>query len=144
MELLPGSAWLDGDDVWRANPFRVDEATKVMVLENISFVLANFLKAGYRHAILSWVLHQQEIIDAVLSGVDCRFGGGYALHVFTLTAPTGTLRARWSAGGRGAVSSLALDRLEQSRGLATCQVETDGRTPRDIAAALAAKVTARA
>lgn len=140
MSRLPGSAWLDGDDVWRAHPFRVDQTTKAMVVDNIAYVLAGFLKAGYRHAILSWVLHRQETIEDILRLVNARCGVEYSLHVFTLTADEATFRDRWAAGGRGPVAELALDRLEQSRALATRQVDTVGRSPAEIADELAGAV----
>ena len=73
---LPNSVFLDGDWCWYADPFRVTEETKAMVLENICFLLGNFLRCtAYDHVIFCWVMHQQEIIDSILSKLkteDCR------------------------------------------------------------------------
>lgn len=73
---LPNSVFLDGDWCWDADPFLVTEETKAMVLENICFLLNNFLRCtAYDHVIFCWVMHQQEIIDAILSRLnaeDCR------------------------------------------------------------------------
>ena len=65
---LPNSVFLDGDWCWDADPFRVTEETKAMVLENICFLLNSFLRCtAYDHVIFCWVMHRQEIIDAILS-----------------------------------------------------------------------------
>lgn len=65
---LPNSVFLDGDWCWDADPFLVTEETKAMVLENICCLLNNFLRCtACDHVIFCWVMHQQEIIDAILS-----------------------------------------------------------------------------
>ena len=65
---LPNSVFLDGDWCWDADPFQVTEETRAMVLENICFLLQNFLRCtAYDHVIFCWVMHRQEIIDAILS-----------------------------------------------------------------------------
>lgn len=44
-----------------------------MVLENICFLLNQFLRcSAYDHVIFCWVLHRQEIWDAVRSRLDIR------------------------------------------------------------------------
>ena len=40
---LENSFWLDGDSCWYMNPFVVNEENKKMVIENISFILNNFI-----------------------------------------------------------------------------------------------------
>ena len=42
-----GSAWLDGDDVWRMNPFESNERTQPIVEANIPFVLSSYLAASF-------------------------------------------------------------------------------------------------
>lgn len=65
---LLNSVFLDGDWCWDADPFLVTEETKAMVLENICCLLNNFLRCtACDHVIFCWVMHQQEIIDAILS-----------------------------------------------------------------------------
>ncbi|MCI8818699.1 MAG: AAA family ATPase [Oscillibacter sp.] len=67
------SVFLDGDWCWDANPFQVTEETKAMVTENICFLLNNFLRcSAYDHVIFCWVLHQQGILDGLLSRLDVR------------------------------------------------------------------------
>ena len=40
---LNNSVFLDGDWCWDANPFRVTEETKQMVMQNICFLLNQFI-----------------------------------------------------------------------------------------------------
>ena len=72
-ERLERSVFLDGDWCWDARPFQVTEETKAMVLENICFLLNNFLRcSAYDHVIFCWVLHQQGLLDGLLSRLDVR------------------------------------------------------------------------
>lgn len=68
---LPRSVFLDGDWCWDMNPFVVTEETKAMVLDNITALLKNFLRcSAYDHVIFCWVMHQQSILDQILSRLD--------------------------------------------------------------------------
>ena len=69
--LLPDSVFLDGDWCWDADPFQVTEETMAMVNDNICYLLNNFLRcSAYENVIFCWVMHQQAIIDGVLSRLD--------------------------------------------------------------------------
>lgn len=68
---LEHSVFLDGDWCWDAHPFQVTAETKKMVLQNICFLLNQFLHcSAYTHIIFCWVLHEQEILDEILAGLD--------------------------------------------------------------------------
>ena len=68
---LPACVFLDGDWCWDMNPFVVTEETKAMVLDNITTLLKNFLRcSAYDHVIFCWVMHQQAILDQILSRLD--------------------------------------------------------------------------
>lgn len=68
---LPRSVFLDGDWCWDMNPFVVTEETKAMVLDNITTLPKNFLRcSAYDHVIFCWVMHQQAILDQILSRLD--------------------------------------------------------------------------
>jgi len=70
-EELANSVYLDGDWCWDANPFQVTEETKSMVLENICYVLNNFINCStYENIIFCWVMHEQSIIDNILEKLD--------------------------------------------------------------------------
>lgn len=89
---LPNSVFLDGDWCWDADPFLVTEETKAMVLENICFLLDNFLRCtAYQHVIFCWVMHHQEIIDAILSRLKTE---GCRIHCISLTCRPDVLEKR--------------------------------------------------
>jgi len=65
--LLPRCVFLDGDWCWDADPFQVTEETKTMVLDNIGFLLRQFLRCSvYENIVFCWVMHEQSIIDVIL------------------------------------------------------------------------------
>lgn len=69
--LLPRSVFLDGDWCWDAHPFQVTEETKAMVMDNICHLLNNFLHCtAYEHVIFCWVMHEQAIVDDILTRLD--------------------------------------------------------------------------
>jgi len=70
-EKLSNSVFLDGDWCWDMNPFQVTDETKQMVTENICFLLNNFIKCSvYENIIFCWVMHEQSIIDEIISRLD--------------------------------------------------------------------------
>ena len=61
---LPACAFLDGDWCWDMDPFQVTDATRTMVLDNISALLRNFLACpDLENVVFAWVMHQQAILD---------------------------------------------------------------------------------
>jgi cytidylate kinase len=70
-EKLQKSVWLDGDWCWMMNPFVVNEENKEMVLDNITYLLRNFLmNSSFEYVIFNWVIHLEEIFDTILSKLD--------------------------------------------------------------------------
>lgn len=70
-EKLSNSVFLDGDWCWDMSPFQVTDETKHMVIENICFLLNNFIKCSvYENIIFCWVMHEQNIIDEIISRLD--------------------------------------------------------------------------
>lgn len=68
---LAKSVFLDGDWCWDMEPFLVTDETKKMVMDNITHVLNNFLRCtAYENIIFCWVMHEQSIIDELLSGLE--------------------------------------------------------------------------
>lgn len=67
------AVFLDGDWCWDADPFLVNDDTKKMVMENISFLLNNFIHCSYYdNIIFCWVMHEQEIINQLLERLDTK------------------------------------------------------------------------
>lgn len=70
---LPNSVFLDGDWCWDASPFQVTEETKVMVIDNICYLLNSFVHcSAYENVIFCWVMHQQSIIDSIVEKLDVK------------------------------------------------------------------------
>lgn len=68
---LNNSDFLDGDWCWDARPFRVTEETKTMVINNICYLLNNFMHcSAYENIIFCWVMHQQDIINKIMEKLD--------------------------------------------------------------------------
>lgn len=66
--------------------------TKKMVLENIAFLLNNFIhRPAYENIIFCWVMHEQGIIDDILSRLDA---SGYRVHAISLVCSEEALRKR--------------------------------------------------
>ncbi len=65
---LKNSVYLDGDWCWNMDPFIVNEETKKMVIDNICYLLNNYINCSiYENIIFSWVMHEQNIIDDIIS-----------------------------------------------------------------------------
>ena len=89
---LRNSVFLDGDWCWDMHPFQVTEETKRMVVENICFLLNSFINcSAYENIIFCWVMHEQAIIDDILSHLDlvnCQ------VHLLTLVCQEKALQKR--------------------------------------------------
>jgi len=91
-KLLPNCIFLDGDWCWDMSPFIVTDETKKMVLDNISYLLNNFISCSeYKNIIFCWVMHEESIVDDVLSRLnkdDCM------LHKFSIVCSEQRLISR--------------------------------------------------
>jgi len=136
---LERSVFLDGDWCWDARPFQVTEETKAMVMENICFLLNNFLRCpAYDHVIFCWVLHQQTILDVLLSRLDT---GNCRIRAVSLICTPEALAARLEADIRaGRRDPGALERslayLPLYAELNTEKLDVSLLTPGEAAAAL--------
>lgn len=67
------SVFLDGDWCWDMNPFLVTEETKSMVMENICYILNNFIHcSAFENIIFCWVMHEEYIINDIISRLDTK------------------------------------------------------------------------
>ena len=133
--LLPNSVFLDGDWCWDADPFQVTEETKAMVLDNICFLLDQFLRcSAYEHIIFCWVMHEQKILDEILARVDT---AGCQVEAVSLMADPATLEARIRGDAERGLRSMdvlerSLARLPLYERLDTIKVDTVGKTAAEI------------
>lgn len=135
-KMLPNAVFLDGDWCWDANPFVVTDETKTMVEKNITYLLNSFLHcSAYENVIFCWVMHQQKILDDLLSRLDlsvCK------VHLVSLVCSAETLTNRIegdiAAGKRTPdVLERALARLPLYDNLNTVKITTDDLTPLETA-----------
>ena len=137
---LPNSVFLDGDWCWDASPFQVTEETKKMVMENICYLLNQFLHcSAYDHVIFCWVMHQQSIIESILERLDL---SDCQVKSISLLASENTLRNRLQAdvdsGIRAAdVIERSVARIPLYQELSTIKVDTDHKTISAIAGEIA-------
>ncbi|MBS6043517.1 MAG: AAA family ATPase [Clostridium baratii] len=68
---LENCFWLDGDNVWMMNPFVVDEENKNMVINNITYIINNFLdNSNSKYVVFNWVIHTDEIMNDILNKIN--------------------------------------------------------------------------
>ena len=100
---LDNSAFLDGDWCWDMHPYQITDETKIMVQENIGFVLNNFIHCTvYDNIIFCWVMHHQSIIDDILSTLDT---DGCEVHVISLVCEEEALVKRLNADVQAGIRS---------------------------------------
>ena len=81
-EQLTRSVWLDGDWCWMMHPFQVSDQTKAMVLNNITYLLNQFLaQPDFDYILFSWVRNDPEIVRSILK----RLHGEFTFNHFTLS-----------------------------------------------------------
>ena len=124
---LPNCAFLDGDWCWDMRPFVVNDETKTMVMDNIRHLLNGFLHcSAVENIVFCWVMHEQGIVDAILSGLDL---SGAEVRVFALIADEAALTARICGDiARGVrqenVLARSLDYLPKYAELNTAKIDT--------------------
>lgn len=133
---LQRSVFLDGDWCWDMNPFQVTPETKQMVMENICFLLNQYIRcSAYEYIIFCWVMHEQAIIDEICSRLDaenCR------IHSLSLVCEAEELRQRLQrdvdAGMRTEdVTERSIARIPLYDGLDTEKIDVTRITPAQAA-----------
>ncbi|XCP84852.1 AAA family ATPase [Roseburia hominis] len=133
---LHNSVFLDGDWCWDANPFQVTEETRHMVLDNICYLLNNFIHcSAYENIIFCWVMHQQCIIDHIVENLDIKECN---VKIISLLCDEASLKERLKGdidrGIRSAdVIDRSIDRLPMYQTLDTIKIETSLKSVEDIA-----------
>ena len=133
---LNNAVFLDGDWCWDSDPFQVTEETKAMVLSNICFTLNNFIHcSAYENIVFCWVMHEQAIIDAILSKLDT---AGCRVVNVSLTVDEENLRSRLSFDVENRIRSedvieRSIERINMYQVLDTVKVDTNNRTVSEIA-----------
>ena len=133
---LPNSVFLDGDWCWDASPFQVTDETKAMVINNICYLLNNFLKcSAYENIIFCWVMHEQSIINSILEKLDTQ---NCEVKCISLVADEKTLRERLEKDVERGIRSediieRSIVRIPMYQALNTIKIDTNTKTVAMIA-----------
>lgn len=137
---LENAVFLDGDWCWDANPFQVTEEMKAVVLDNICHMLNNFLRCtAYQNIIFCWVMHEQEIIDSILSQLETRECN---VRTISLICNSDALAERLQKDiDRGVRQpgdmARSMDRLPMYHKLRTVKLDVSNLTPEEAAERIA-------
>ena len=137
---LPNSVFLDGDWCWDASPFKVTNETKEMVIRNICAVLNNFLKCSvYENVIFCWVMHEQSIIDTIISGLDTERSRIISVSLLCSEQElVQRLQKDVKAGIRTSdVIARSVQRIPMYQKLNTIKVDTSGKSAAEVAQEIA-------
>jgi len=133
---LPNCVFLDGDWCWDMSPFIVNDETKKMVVDNICYLLNHFISCSvYENIIFCWVMHEQDILDDILSRLDkhnCK------LHKFSLVCSEQTLIARLTRDIKlglrtGEVISKSISRLKNYFEMDTVKIDVSNLSAQEAA-----------
>ena len=133
---LSNSVLLDGDWCWDSNPFQVTDETKSMVMDNICYLLNNFLHcSAYENVIFCWVMHEQSIIDSILEKLDTQ---NCDVKCVSLVADEKTLCERLSMDVERGIRSediieRSIARIPMYQALGTIKIDTNEKTVAMIA-----------
>ena len=133
---LENCAFLDGDWCWDMHPFRVNERTKALVMDNICCVLGNFLRCGeFDHIVFCWVMYEQRIIDEICSSLDL---SDWKILSVSLVCSEEALEERirkdMGKGLRsGGVLERSLERMKLYDRVQSVKIDTTGKAPEKVA-----------
>lgn len=123
-------AHLDDDWVWMVNPFSIDDPRNQYGFKNMSFVLSNYLLAGFDYVIFSSVrMMHQTIREAVFQDITAE---DYLTIGFSLTCSEKTLAQRHQK--RGDDNELSFEWLRLPPLPNDFVIDTDNKTVSQIAA----------
>ncbi len=127
-ELLQNSAWLDGDDVWRVNPFSVEDPRLRNSDRNMSFVLNTYLESGFEYVIFSSViLTDRPITDGILDSISY---ADYDILFFMLSCSQSDLETRCAKRDNTLAPESRFMRAAKAQD--AIQIDTSDMTPIEV------------
>lgn len=143
-KLLPRCACLEGDACADLVRVRAGKEIDRLVLENIAGVLGNFVSCPQiENVIFAWSMHERNIAEKLLA----RLGASdFDFYHVTLTASREAIAARLSwdirRGSRRSSQLIhAIDRLPLYDASDSIKLDTDRRTPREVATKIFSIIT---
>ena len=129
---LANSVFLDGDWCWDADPFQVTDETKEMVMDNICYLLNNFLHcSAYENVIFCWVMHEQSIVDEIVSKLDTLIVDEANLRKRLLSDIANKIRT-------GEIMDKSIARIQMYQVLDTVKIDTSNKSVCEITEEIAA------
>ena len=132
---LDNSFWLDGDNCWMMNPFEVTSENKYMVIDNITYLINNFIKnSKSKYIILNWVIHTDEIMDSILYKINI---DKIDLYKITLICDEDTLVKRIKKDIKSGIRDednikRSLDKLKLYKNMNTLKIDTSNKSIDEI------------
>lgn len=132
---IEGSFWLDGDNCWIMNPFKVTEENKKMVLENITFILNNFISnSNSKYIIFNWVIHTDEIMEDIIKKLNT---SNLDIYKITLMCSKENLLERISKDIKLGIRDeenikRSLDKYELYKSMNTIKIDTTNKNINEI------------
>ena len=134
--LLPNSVFLDGDWCWDSDPFCVTEETKKMVIDNICYLINNFIRCSvYDNVIFCWVMHEQSIIDTICNKLNVE---NCNVKIISLLADEKNLKKRIENDVMAGIRSIdvlnrSIARIPLYEKLNTIKINTNNKSIAEIA-----------
>lgn len=95
---LTNSVWLDGDWCMMMNPWNITEINQKIFLDNINYLLNNFLSnPTFEYIIFSWVIPREDMINYLIKRLS---NNCFELKKITLLCEDKKLRERMVKDGR--------------------------------------------
>jgi broad-specificity NMP kinase len=95
---LENSVWLDGDWCMMMNPWNVTEANKKMLVDNMTYLLNNFLSnPTFDYVIFSWVIPTEDLMNYLIKKLS---NNCFEPVKITLVCEDSKLRDRMEKDGR--------------------------------------------
>ncbi|MNB74519.1 ribose 1,5-bisphosphokinase [compost metagenome] len=123
---LENSVWLDGDWCWLMNPWNITEENKTMVMNNIHYILNQYLENSmFEYVFFTWVIHKESIFDEIVAGINRH---DYKIVKITLTCSEEELIHRMQQDRRSEKEiDNSLNRLGFYKTMNTQKLNTDGK-----------------
>jgi broad-specificity NMP kinase len=126
---LENSVWLDGDWCMMMNPWKISESTQKMFLDNIIYLLKNFLaNPTFAYVLFSWVIPREDLSGYIVKKMR-EHDLSFELKKITLMCSDDRLKKRMRLDGRDANTiEKSIVYQDAFRSMDTIKVDTTGLT----------------
>ncbi|MBE6051255.1 MAG: nucleotide kinase [Clostridium sp.] len=125
------SVWLDGDWCWLMHPWNITEKNKLMVINNIRFILKSYLaNSSFDYVFFTWVIPQEDTFNLILDSLK-EFE--FDLYKITLLCSKEALLQRMIKDNREEYNiNNSIKRLECYEKMDTIKVDTTDKSVEEI------------